>query len=211
MIQRSYTAWLVPFAFSLLGLGLSTAKAIAQTTTLPFEARYNIRTTLRPITLDILEGTDVGESADAPYGLTNLMGLDYIRIDPETAAWIINTNPATFGLENSQIGFFALKGSGSDRIFGTTSGTFFFNFEEGIVKGSSTINITGGDGQFRSAQGILGLFINNTINPDPTAPNEVLISGSFHVPEPVPEPTTSGTLIGAGAIGILFLRHRRRR
>jgi hypothetical protein len=208
MIQRSYSAWLVPFAFTLIGFGSGTAKAIAQTTTLPFEAIYNIRTTFRPITLDVLEGTDVGESAYAPYGLTNLMGLDYIRIDPETGVWTVDTNPAKFGLVDSKIGFFEFKGSGSDRLFGTSSGTFLFNFEEGIVTGSSTINITGGEGQFRSAQGILGLFINNTINPDPTAPNEVLISGSFDVPEPVPEPTASGALIGAVAIGILFRRHR---
>ena len=208
MIQKSYTAWLVPFALTLSGFG-STTSALAQTTTLPFEATYNTRTTLRPITPDVFEGTDVGESADAPYGLTNFTGLSYSRIDPETGAFIVDTNPATFGLEDSPIGLFELRGSGSERLFGTGSGTVLFDLEAGLVTGSSTINITDGAGQFRDAEGVLRLSFSNPINADPTEPGEVFISGSFQIPQPVPEPRTSATLIGTIALGVLFLLRQR--
>ena len=46
--QGSYTAWFVPLALALVGLGTGTAKATAQTT-YPFEATYNSQITNTPL------------------------------------------------------------------------------------------------------------------------------------------------------------------
>ena len=48
MIQGAYTAWLVPLALTLVGLGTGAAKAIAQTN-YPFAATYNAQITNTPL------------------------------------------------------------------------------------------------------------------------------------------------------------------
>ena len=207
MIFRSYTAWLVPVALTLLGFG-SGASASAQTT-YPFEATYNAEITARPIRGNISEATDIGESADASYGLTSWINMNYAEFDPDTGVFTFRPDPATFGLQGLPIGTLTLSGNGSDKLFGTVSGSVSVNFEKLVGGGSSTITITGGAGRFNDATGTLDLLENAQLSPDPTAPiqSRLTVSGSF---EAVPEPGAGiGTLVAIGAIGTGFLLRRR--
>lgn len=212
MIQNSSTAWLFCVALTLGGFGLGAARVHAQTT-YPFEATYNVKISNTPLDVTdagiILETMTTGESADAPYGLTNVQSENYSSVDPDTGVGTYDTEPATFDLEGFPVGTATLFGDGSDRVFGTNRGT---------VSGdtvSGTITLTGGDGRFIGATGTLDLFQTITSSPDPTgvtAPIEspATISGSIQVPQAVPEPKTDATLVGIGAIGAGFLLRRRR-
>ncbi len=207
MIFRLYTSWLFGVALTLLGFG-SGASASAQST-YPFEATYNAEITTRPIIGNISEATDIGESADAPYGLTSWINMNYAEFNPDTGVFTFGPDPATFGLEGLPIGTLTLSGNGSDKLFGTVSGSVSVDFENLVGTGSSTITITGGAGRFNGAIGTLNLLENATLSPDPTAPIEsrLTVSGSF---EAVPEPKTgTGTLIAIGVIGAGFILHRR--
>lgn len=210
MILRSYTAWLIP-VITLVGFGLGGTKAIAQTT-YPFETTYDALITNTPLeqtdTGIILDTNVAGESADAPYGLTNLAIENYSSIDFNTGAVTYNSDPATFGLEGLPFGTLTLSGNGDDKLFGTNRGTVSGE------TGSGTITITGGEGRFIGATGSLDLFQTVTSSPDPTgvtAPIEspATISGSFQVAEAVPEPTPNAAVIGIGALGAGFLLRRR--
>jgi hypothetical protein len=205
---RLYHVWLVPAAFTLLGFGPGAAKAIAQTT-YPFEATYNAEITTRAIAPNISKTSETGESADAPYGLTNLTIVNYAELDPDTSVFTFGPDPATFGLEDLPFGTFTLSGNGSDKLFGTISGSVSVDFENLVGTGSSTITITGGEGRFSGATGTLGFLENDTFSPDPTAPIQAQfsINGSF---EAVPEPIPNTTVIGISAIGVGFLLHSRR-
>lgn len=210
MIQGSYTAWLVPLALTLVGLGTGTAKATAQTT-YPFEATYNTQITNTPLEETssgiVLKTTVTGESADAPYSLTNLTIENYARVDTSTGMATYNSDPATFGIEGLPFGTLTLFGDGDDKLFATNRGT------ASLETGSGSITLSGGESIFTDATGTLDLFQTITSNPDPTgitAPiiSPVTISGSFEV---VPEPGTEiGTLVGIGLIGAGFLLRRRR-
>jgi len=210
MIFRSHTAWLIPVAVTLLNFGLGNVRVAAQTI-YPFKAVYNTEITNRPLAPNLFESTDIGESDDAPYGLTNLTNLTYAEFDPNNSLFRFDSDPAVLGLENLPTGTFTLFGSGSDKVSGTINGTAKLDFENFVGTGSSTVTITGGSGRFSGATGILNLLENNTFTPDPTAPikSQFAISGSFQTPQKVPEPRTNTTLI-IGAIGIGFVLRRRR-
>lgn len=210
MIHSSYTALLFG-AVALVGFGASVPKAIAQTT-YPFEATYNAEITNKPIAPNISESFDVGESVDAPYGLTNIMNMTYAEFDPNTSVFRFDSDPAAIGLEGLPVGTFTFFGSGSDRLLGRISGSASIDFENLVGTGSSTITIFDGEGRFTDASGILELSENATLSPDPTAPisSEFRISGSFQTPEAVPEPKADATLVAIGLIGGTFLLRRYR-
>lgn len=203
---RLHSVWLFCAALTLLGFGPGAAKATAQST-YPFEATYNAEITTKPTSApNVIEPTVIGESADAPYGLTNLMIMNYASVDPDTGLVTFDSDPATFGLEGLPIGTLTLSKNGSDKLFGTNRGT------ASLSGGSGPITITGGEGKFIGATGTLELLQNNTSSPDPTgvtAPIEaqITISGSFQA---VPEPKPNATVIGIGAIGVGFLLHSSR-
>lgn len=210
MIFRSYTAWLVPAVFMLVGFGPGATKAIAQTT-YPFEPTlYDAEITntlLEQAPTEVILNTSVtGESANAPYGLTNVAIENYSKVDLGTGVATYNSDPATFGLEGLPFGTFTLFGNGDDKLFGTNRGT------ASPEMGSGTITITGGEGRFSGATGTFDLFQTITSNPDPTgltAPiiSPATISGSFQV---VPEPRPNATVLGISVIGVGFLLHSRR-
>lgn len=211
MTLRSYNSiCLVSLVFSLVSVGASTPKAIAQTT-YPFEATYNSEITNQVTNIPlVLDTTVIGESPDAPYNLTNLIIRNYSQVDPNTGVATYNSDPATFGLQNVPFGTLTLFGQGNDKLFGTNAGT------ASLESGSGTISITGGEGRFIGATGTLDLFQTITSNPDPTgltAPiiSPARISGSFLVSQGVPEPKTDAMLVAIGVIGtgLVLRRHRR--
>jgi hypothetical protein len=210
MIKSLYTAWVFGVALTLVGFGSSVTKASAQTT-YPFQATYNSEITTKETNIPlVLDTTVIGESPDAPYGLTNLIIKNYSQVDPNTGVATYNSDPATFGLQNVPFGTLTLSGQGNDKLFGTNKGT------ASLESGSGTISITGGEGRFRGATGTLDLFQTITSNPDPTgltAPiiSPATISGSFVVSQAVPEPKTDAMLVGIGVIGagLVLRRHRR--
>jgi hypothetical protein len=208
IIFRSYSAWLVPAVLTLASFG-SGASALAQTT-YPFETTYDAEITntlLEQTPTEVVLDTSVtGESADAPYGLTNVSIENYSRIDLATGVATYNSDPATFGLEGLPFGTFTLFGNGDDKLFGTNRGT------ASLESGSGTITITGGAGRFVGATGTLDLFQTITSNPDPTGINAPIISpatvsGSLQV---VPEPIPNATVLGVSALGVGLLLHSRR-
>lgn len=204
---RLHSVWLFCAALTLLGFEPG-AEAIAQTT-YPFDAVYDAEIITTPIEGNISKTTETGESADAPYGLTNLTITNYAELNPETGVFTYGPSPASFGLEGLPPGTFTLFGDESDKVFGTISGSVSVDFENLVGTGSATITITGGEGLFSGATGTLDLLENDTFSPDPTAPidAEFSISGSIQT---VPEPTTNTTLIGIGMIGVGFLLYSRR-
>ena len=203
---RPHVVWLTSIAVAVLGFGLGDLKASAQTQ-YPFETIYNSETTLKPLRANVLEITNIGESADAPYGLTRLVNISYGDLDSDTGVITIDPDPARFGLENLTFGNITIFGQGEDRLFGTTSGTAALDFQNLVGTVSNTISITGGSGRFSGAIGTLTLFENLTLNPDPTAPvrGRPLIKGSFQTFQTVPEPRNITALVSIGVIGVGFL------
>lgn len=193
---------------TLLGFGAGSHEAKAQTT-YPFEATYNAQisnTPLNQTNTEVISQTSVtGESANAPYGLTNLTINNYSSVNFATGVATYDSDPAAFGLENLPLGTLTLSGQGSDKLFGTNRGT------ASLEASTGTITITGGEGRFVGATGTLDISQTITSNPDPTGVNAPIISpgtisGSFQT---VPEPSTNATLIGISMIGVGFLlRHR---
>lgn len=208
---RLLAVWLAPVAAALLSFGLGDAKARAQTQ-YPFETVYNAETILEPITANILKITSIGESANAPYGLTRLVNVSYGNLNSNTGVITIDPDPATFGLGNLTLGSTTVFGQGEDKLFGTTRGTAALDFQNLVGTVSDTISITAGAGRFSGAIGTLTLTEDLTLNPDPTAlvRGRPLIKGSFQTLQTVPEPRNTTTLVGLGVIGVGFLLRRRR-
>lgn len=208
-ILRSCTAWLVPAALALLSYGPGSEKAIAQTT-FPFSGNYDVTISVEPINQDYSRAIERAVSTDAPYGLTEYNGLVYTLTDFSTGLFTFNTDPAAIGLEgNFPEGFIEFSGSGANKISGTASAAALIDFQNLTGSGSGTLVITGGEGIFSGATGVLDFFENDTISPDPTDPirGEALVTGTIEV---VPEPATGiGTIVGVGLIGTGFVLRRR--
>lgn len=209
---RSHSVWLVPVALTLVGFGTSAAPATAQTT-YPLSANYDITATADVLTPSLQQISLSGSSADAQYGLTQVSSLAYSQTNFLTGLFSFNTDPTTFGLQGLPSGSISFFGSGSDRLFGTESGTGLIDFANGIftVTSSGIVNLTGGEGKFRGATGTLTF---SQVQPLSLQPGVALtgtasVNGSFQIA--VPEPSTSTTLLGMGAIaaGVLLCRRSR--
>ena len=68
--------YLAPIAVTLLGFGLQTKSAAAQTI-YPFNATYSSESTLVPVTENVSKVTIISSSTDAPYGLTKFVNTNY--------------------------------------------------------------------------------------------------------------------------------------
>lgn len=210
MILRSSTVWLVPVVLTLLGFGPGVAKATAQTT-YPFNGNYEVTIDVEPITENISRAIELGVStdADAPYGLTQYDGLVYAQTDLTTGLLTFNSDPTAFGLQGYPEGYIAFSGSGTNKIIGTATATALVDFQNLVGAGYGALYITGGEGIFTGASGVLDFFENDTISPDPNDPirGRALVTGTIEV---VPEPETGiGTLVGISLIGASFMLHRR--
>ncbi|MEH1860271.1 MAG: hypothetical protein V7L21_20235 [Nostoc sp.] len=210
MTLRSHSICLVLLVFSLVSVGASPAKAIAQTI-YPFDVVYNTEVTLTPIpSTNVSKAFVSGFNSDGPYGLTNFLSINnYSRIDPNTGKLVFFQDPAKFGLQGLPSGRDEFFGSGDDKLFGSSSATASFDFINRKLVGSGTITITGGAGRFSDATGIFNFSEIESLDQDPTAPlkGQAFLSGSFQTPQKTPEPRTNATLFGICVIGIgLMLR-----
>lgn len=213
MTLRLSTLSLITTAVALVSVGINPQKASAQNT-FPFEATYTAEITTTPLGENIFEATDIAVSSDAPYGLTNLFNRNYARLNPETGVFTYGPDPAIIGLEDLPFGTTTLSGDGSDKLFGTISGSSAIDFENLVGTGSSTITITDGAGRFSGAMGTLDVSETTVVSPNPEDPidAEFLITGSFTVPETVPEASNTKTILGMGIIGAgLLIRQRRKK
>jgi hypothetical protein len=213
MKPNSLTLSLISGTVALLGLGLSTTKVNAQT--FPFEATYKTESSFEPIEGNVVKSTVTGESNDAPYGLTKLMKMNYIQTDENTGVQIIATDAEEFGIEGLPTLSETFFGSGDDKLFAATTGTVIPNFEDFTTSISGITTIVGGEGAFEGATGSLTLSENTIFNPNattqPSTTGTAVLTGSFTVPQKVPETGNTTTLIGMGIIGTgLLLRQRRK-
>ncbi len=213
MSLRLPSVWLVPLV-TLLGVGSAAAKASAQTT-YPFETSYNTEVTLIPIQgSDVSQAFVYGFNANAPYGLTNFESINnYSRQDPNTGNLVFVQDPTQFGLQGFPFGSEQFYGSGNDKLFSTSTATASFDFPNNLLSGTGTVTITGGSGRFSGATGTLSFTETESLDQPPNAPlkGQAVFSGSFQVPQKVPESRTSMALLGVGVIGAGFLRSQRRR
>jgi hypothetical protein len=210
---RSNSVWLVPVVLSLASFPLDAAKAIAQTN-YEFEAVYNLELRLREIAPNISVITAVGNSLDAPYGLTQLSSMSYSRLNPNTGVSTAVPDAAAFGLEGLPVFMDRLFGNDSDdSLIGRSTTTATIDFENLTASAFAILNITGGTGRFSAATGTLIFTENYTISPDPTAPfiGQALVEGSFLIPASVPEPGNSAALVSMGVISAAFLLRRHKR
>lgn len=193
----------------LVGFGLGEVKAIAQTT-YSFEAVYNLEVTSKEIAPGISLANAIGESDNAPYGLSNLTSMSYSQLDPVTGVTTVSPDATAFGLEGLPILTDKFFGSGDDSLIGTNTATVTADLQNLTASAFGSVTITGGTGRFNGAQGTLTLFDNYTISPEPTAPiiGQAVVSGSFQTSEKVPEPTNDAALVGIGLLGTGFLLRR---
>lgn len=212
MMLRSYTTWLVPVALTLVGVAADTAKAIAQTT-YPFRGNYDTVINITPITDSVSLSSELAISTDeqAPYGLTQYKGDVYAQTDPATGALTFNTDPAVFGLTDRPMGYIEFSGEDTDnKLFGTATATAVLDQETLTGQGFGTLNITGGEGLFANATGVLDFTETDTLNPDPNVLSlngQSVVTGSI---ETVPEPESEIGILVSGSLASAFLLHRRR-
>ncbi|MDF5723631.1 MAG: hypothetical protein PUP91_24825 [Rhizonema sp. PD37] len=80
MIPRLSTAWLVPLALTIVSFGSSAARATAHKI-YQFTGHYSTTVIITPITDNVSQVVESGESLDAPYGLNQYNGLTYSQTD----------------------------------------------------------------------------------------------------------------------------------
>ncbi len=196
MKLSSLTLSFIPLA--LLSLGLNVTKANAQTT-FPFEATYKTQSIFEPIQDDVFKLTAIGESSDAPYGLTNFIRMNYIVRNDNTGVESIVTDATNLGIEGLPILTATFFGSGNDKLFANISGTAVRDVENFTASTLGTTIILGGEGNFQGATGTLTLSENVTFNPnattEPNTTGTANLRGSFTVSQPVPE-SGSTRLVG---------------
>ncbi|AFY54425.1 hypothetical protein Riv7116_1884 [Rivularia sp. PCC 7116] len=117
-----------------------------------------------------------------------------------------------FGIEGLPVLTETFVGSGDDKLFATTTGTVIPNFEDLTTSISGTTTIVGGEGKFEVATGTLALSENTIFDPnattEPSTTGTALLTGSFTVPQKVPEAGHTSTLLGIGIIGTGLLLHK---
>jgi hypothetical protein len=216
-MKRSIAFWLVPGVVTLVGLGSGAVPVVAQTN-YQFDADYDVLANTKVLLATPEElfflGTSSGSSSNAPFGLTTWKTVDYFQLNVVTGQSRFNTDPTILGLQNLPFGFVELSGSGSDKLFGTESGTSMIDFTTSTGTASGTWIITGGAGRFAGATGRLTLsgqvLSLGQTDSDPTR-SVLSLNGSFQVPTAVPEPRSVTPLLGMGMIGTAMVLLGRRR
>jgi hypothetical protein len=207
---RSKAVWLIPAVLTLVGFGVSSTPAIAQTT-YSFSGNYDLLNGATPLTPDF-EYSEIyvsGQSTDAPFALTELSGLIYLH-DFGDGTFVTNTDPSVFGFPNLPVASFVFESSSGDKLFGSATASGTVDLQTFAVENRGTITLTGGEGRFEGATGTLSLLEHGTR----AVPyiGTLAVNGSFQVPtQTVPEPKTDTTLLSIGAIAAgLLLRQRSR-
>ena len=211
MNSCSLSLCLISGILTLLGVGLNVTKVYAQAT-FPFEATYKTESSFEPVQGQVFKSTVTGESSDAPYGLNNLIKMNYIQRNDDAGVQTIVTDAAEFGVEGLPILSETFFGDGEDKLFAATTGTVTQNFEDFTTSISGTTTIVGGEGRFEGATGTLTLSENTTFNPnattEPSTTGTAVLAGSFAVPRKVPEAGNTKTIFVMGIIGTGLLLHK---
>ncbi|BAZ09751.1 hypothetical protein NIES4071_15610 [Calothrix sp. NIES-4071] len=210
MILRQRGVWVFPVVLTLLNFVLGAARANAQII-YPFSGNYETTIKINPIVDDLSEVVESAVSTDAPYGLDTYTGLVYSRTNVTTGDVRFNVDPTIFGLQGYPQGFITF-GDGANKLFGNADAGAKIDFEKLTAKGSGVLNITGGEGIFQGATGILDFSEEDQVILGETIllKGQAKVSGSIQVPQKVPEPTTGLTLVTMGITVSLGLMLRRR-
>ncbi|MBD2774209.1 hypothetical protein [Iningainema tapete] len=209
MLRRSHTAWLVPLALTFVSICSSAARATAQTI-YPFLGNYTTVVKITPISGNVSQVVETGFSLDAQYGLNQYDGLTYSVADAN-GNLTINNDPEVFGLTGYPLGYITF-GSGTNKVFGLGDASASVDLANLTAKGGGVVNITGGEGIFENATGTL-LYSEEdivTLGDIITLNGKAVVSGSIEVPQQVPEPGNTATLVGIGAIGSALMLRRYR-
>ena len=213
MKPNSLTLSLMSGTIALLGLGLDSNSVNAQTN-FPFEATYKTESTFEPIQGQVFKSTVTAESTDAPYGLTKFVKMNYIQRNDDAGVQTIVADATNLGIEGLPILSDTFFGSGDDKLFATTTGTVTQNFEDFTTSISGTTTIVGGEGNFAGATGSFTLAENTIFNPnattEPSTTGTAVLTGSFTVPQQVPEAGNTKTIFAIGIIGAGLFLHKRR-
>ena len=186
MIPRLSTAWLVPLALSIVSFGSSAARATAHHI-YQFTGHYSTTVIITPITDNVSQVVESGESLDAPYGLNQYNGLTYSQTD-SNGNTNFNNDPTAFGLQGYPLGYLTF-GSGKNEVSGTGDGSASIDLENLTGKGSGVVNITSGEGLFKNATGTLTYSENDQVilGDTTTLKGQSLVTGSIEVePQSIP-------------------------
>ncbi len=215
---RSHIKWLIPAALAFGGFGLNVQTASAQATydTYEFTVDYGTLVEFKPFLPEqnIVRATITGDTADAPYGLTNFTSNTYGQSEPRGANTFtrFNSDPATFGIQGEVLGD-RYYGDGPNQLFGLANDSAEINPIEGTIRGGGTITITGGTGIFQNTTGRIDFTQEDRLGP-PGAPStgNAILKFSLKTPRAVPEPTSTTALVGVGVLGagVLLRKHRRK-
>lgn len=172
MSSSSNTATLLSATNSLSGLKEDTKKVkeeakslkeeakeiidASDEVTLDFNATYETEVSFAPFPEEGIRLVTVeGKSDNAPFGLTHFESTNYSTLPDEEGNFKFSGDPEDFGLEGEEVLTDTFSGDGANKLFGVSEGTGDIDFEEGIVSGSGTIDVTGGKGIFKDASGTL--------------------------------------------------------
>ena len=166
----------------LLGLKWGEPIAVPQAITFDFYAVYETEASFTPLpeneSIQLI--TVEGVTDYAPFGLTNLTSTSYSTLPDENGNFRFSEDPADFGLEGELL-IDTFSGSSINKLFGTSSGSGSIDFDQGIVSGSGTFTITGGQGLLQGATGTLN-FTDTATLADGTG--TATVTGDITVPFP---------------------------
>ena len=145
-----------------------------------FCAVYETEVSFEPLTDAFQLITVTGTADDAPFGLTEFQSNNYSTFPDENGEFQFSGDPADFGIEGEVFGD-EFSGKGRNKLFGTSSGTGEIDFEEGIVSGAGTIDVTGGRGILRNASGTLTFEETETLA---DGMGTATVSGTIAIPVP---------------------------
>ncbi len=198
--------WLVAAVVSVTSIGMSWQKSNAQTV-FNFDTFYDTEVTLQPTPSGLTKASITGSNPNAPYGLTNFTSTNYSQFNPTTGTFTFVPDAAQFGVQGLPVGMDMYFSSNGDKLFGLSNATAVIDSANGVLNGSGTVTITGGEGRFVGATGLFNFTETEPLNEDPTAPlkGRAFLKGSFQIPKTVPEPRTDMGLVSVGLIAITFL------
>lgn len=197
-------------SISIASIGLGVGNSVLAQTSFDFDATYDLTATSNELDFGVSKVLITGESENAPFGLTQISGVTYSLGDLLTGDFQANTDPTVFGLLDAPLGEITFFGSGDNKLIGSDEITGTINLETLIARSTGIFSITRGEGQLEGASGVLSFNEVSQLSLDPNIPltGVATVSGTFEI-QSVPEPDSSVTLIGLGAIGSMLLLRKK--
>jgi hypothetical protein len=145
--------WLVAAVVSVASVGMSWQKSDAQTV-FDFDTFYDTEVILQPITSDLTRASITGSNPNAPYDLTNFSSTNYSQFNPARGTFTFVPDAAQFGVKGLPVGMDMYFGANADKLFGLGNATAVIDSANGVLNGSGTVTIAGGEGRFAGATGV---------------------------------------------------------